>query len=79
MCPLALLQQSIDSAHAPPALPYALGPNALDATMVASSALPADPMPAVPLAMANAVPTIGGASPCLFVNARWFDFPSHMC
>jgi len=50
--------------HLPsPAPPYAPCPNALGAAAVALSALPADPMPEVPSAMASAVPMTGSAPP----------------
>jgi len=52
----------------PPALPYAQALNTSDAAMVALSAPPADPMPAVPLAMASAVPTTRSAPPYLCMS-----------
>jgi hypothetical protein len=53
---------------APPALPYMLGPNTSGAVAVALSALSADPMPAVPLAMASAGPMTGSAPPHLHMS-----------
>ena len=47
----------------PPALSYALGPNASGAATVALSAPLADTTPAVPSAMASAAPTTGSAPP----------------
>ena len=67
-CPLVLLQQCIDPAHAPPPSPYALGPNTSDTATVALLALPADPTPAGPSAMASAVPTTGSAPPHLCMS-----------